>query len=98
MSTSRFDPNVDHGFDDRLPVASGLNPEWLKTQKSKKKGSAGSEAHRSTEDMDDEAALSTRPDFPLSPKFDRNAANERLEKAKPSKRNPSRKNAVHFTI
>jgi hypothetical protein len=43
--------------------------------------------------LDDEAALSTRPDFPLSPdRFDREAANAKLAKA--SKRNPFRKNEV----
>jgi hypothetical protein len=87
--------NVDDDLDGRLPVASGLNPSWLKAQNTKKKDTA---VHRATESMDDEAALSTRPDFPPSPNFDRKAATEQLERAQLNIRNPSRKNAVRFSI
>jgi hypothetical protein len=46
--------------------------------------------------MDDEAALSTRPDFPLSPKIDRNQVQAKLAKA--GRRNPNRKNTARLII
>lgn len=46
--------------------------------------------------MDDEAALSTRPDFPLSPKIDRNQLQANLAGA--SRRNLNRKNTVRLII
>ena len=70
-------------------VASGLNTAWLRKQKSRKR-----HAVEVAEKMDDEAALSTRPDFPPSPKFDRKAANIQLAKANLDKHNPARKNMV----
>ena len=72
-------------------VASGLNTAWLEDQKSRKKCAA-----EVAEKMDDEAALSTRPDFPPTQKFDRKAANALLAKANLEKRDPSRKNIVCF--
>jgi hypothetical protein len=76
---------------DRLPTASGLNAAWLASSRSKKKGAGATEAANHT--LNDEAALSTQPDFPLSPdQFDRAAVNAKLAKA--SKRNPLRKNEV----
>jgi hypothetical protein len=80
----------------RLPVASGLNVKWASTSKSKStKAKATVETAKR---MDDEAALSTRPDFPPSPeKFDREGANYQLARA--NKRDPSRKNKVcHSTL
>jgi hypothetical protein len=72
-----------------LPTASGLNIAWLAASRSKKQGATEVEKHM----LDDEAALSTRPDFPRSPdKFDHEAANAALLKA--SKRNLTRQNAV----
>jgi len=48
--------------------------------------------------MNDEAALSTRPDFLPSPKFDCKATSAQLAKAKLDKCNTSRKNAVGFYV
>jgi hypothetical protein len=62
----------------RLPTASSLNPAWLAASHSKKQGATEAEKHM----LDDEAALSTRPDFPRSPdKFEHEAANAALVKA-----------------
>jgi hypothetical protein len=77
-----------HVMTTRLPTASGLNAAWLTGSRSRK-GATEAVKHI----LDDEAALSTRPDFPPSPaRFDREAANAKLAKA--SKRNMSRKNEV----
>ena len=72
-------------------VTSGLNTAWLEEKKSRKKRAA-----EFAEKMDDEAALSTRPNFPPTQKFDCKAANTLLAKANLEKRNPSRKNTVCF--
>jgi hypothetical protein len=77
------------------PVASGLNTAWLEASKSKKKAATDT-ANETTETMDDEAALSTRPDFPLSPKIDRNQLQANLAGA--SRRNLNRKNTVRLII
>jgi hypothetical protein len=54
-------------------LATGLNTTWIAAQKAKK--------HTIVQEMDDDAAISTRPDFPPSPEFDRKAADAQLEKA-----------------
>lgn len=83
---------VDRKFDDSLPVASGLNTEWVKVQKAKNKGPT-----EVAQCMDDEAALSTRPDYPPSPtKFDREVADARLATAKAGTSRSKRKNTVRF--
>jgi hypothetical protein len=64
----------------RLPVASGLNIAWVAPQRPQKskKGIVDS----NVEVMDDQVALSTRPDFLASPDaFDRRAAAAQLLKA-----------------
>ena len=72
----------------RLPVASSLNATWMASSRSKK-GATEVTKHA----LDDDAAMSTRPSFALSPnRFDREAANAKLVKA--TKRNPLRKNDV----
>ena len=80
--------------DNRLPVASGLNVKWATAPKSKSKSNKTKPGTaEATKSMDDEAALSTRPDFPPSPeKFDREGANNQLARA--NKRDLSRKNTV----
>lgn len=80
--------DVDH-HDCSANIASGLNTAWHEAQKSKKK-----RVTIATEKMDNAAAMSMRPNFPPSPRFDRQAANDQLAKVKPDKRNPSRKNTV----
>ena len=70
-----------------LPVASGFNPNWLKSS-AKLKG--GEQAIQPTMAFDDDAALSTRPDFPPSPiGFDRQRANAKISNA--TQRNPAQK-------
>ena len=65
-----------------------MNPAWLTSSQSKK-GASDAAKHM----LDDEAALSTWPDFPISPdQFDCEAANAKLAKA--SKHNPLCKNDV----
>jgi len=67
-------------------LASGLNATWIAVQKAKKL--------TIVHEMDDDAVISTRPDFPASPEFDRKAADAQLEKANMNRRNLSRKNMV----
>jgi hypothetical protein len=75
---------VDCKCNNSLPVASGLSAEWVKArmtvkaQKTKKKGPT-----QVTQCMDDDAALSTRPDYPPSPtKFNRKVADAKLATAR----------------
>jgi hypothetical protein len=69
----------------RLPVASGLNFKRLDVSK------RGVDEKEAMGGIDDDAAISTRPNFLLSPvKFDRKGATTAITKA--SKRDPSRKN------
>jgi hypothetical protein len=82
---------IDQMIYRRLPVASGLNIAWVAPQRPQKskKGIVDS----NVEVMDDQVALSTRPDFPASPSaFDRRAAAAQLSKA--NQRNSSRINKV----
>lgn len=78
----------------RLPVASGFNPNWLKASelaKSKGRKQATIQPIQSTMAFDDDAALSTRPDFPPSPiNFDRQRANAKISNAA-QRSNPARK-------
>lgn len=81
---------VDRKFDDSLPVASGLNTEWVKAQKNKGPTEVA-------QCMGDEAALSTRPDYPPSPtKFDRKAADAKIATARANTGRSTRKNMVRF--
>ena len=81
---------MTHGeHEHRLPTASGLNVTWLAASRSRKQGATEAAKHM----LDDEATLSTQPDFPCSPdKFDHEAANVILAKA--SKHNLTHQNAV----
>ena len=85
---------VDRKFNISPPVASGLSTEWVKAQKTKK-GST-EVAHC----VDDEAALSTRPDYPPSPtKFNRNVADAKFATARAKARaggRSTRENTVRF--
>jgi len=75
-----------------LLVASGLNTKWVKVQKAKNKGPT-----EVAQCMDDEAALSTRPDYPPLPtKFDREVADARLATAKAGTSRSKQKNTIHF--
>lgn len=70
-----------------LPIASGFNPNWLKASKG---GNQPKQAIQPTMAFDDDAALSTRPDFPPSPiGFDRQRANAKISNA--TQHNPARK-------
>jgi hypothetical protein len=72
---------------------SGLKAAWVAPKKAK--GAAGTVAMdlETRETMDDQVALSTRPDFPPSPSaFDCRVAAARVSKA--NQCNPSRNNKV----
>ena len=88
---------VDLKFDNSLPVASGLSGEWLKAQKTVKAQKAKEGPTEIGQCMDDEAALSTRPDYPPSPtKFDRIAADAMLATARAGTSRSIRKNTVRL--
>ena len=86
---------VDHEFDDSLPVASGLSGEWAKTKSAKSAKSAKKGPTEATQCVDDEAALSTRPDYPPSPtKFDRRAADAKFTTVGTGAARAARRNVV----
>ena len=86
---------VDHEFNDSLPVASGLSGEWAKTKSAKSAKLAKKGPTEATQCVDDEAALSTRPDYPPSPtKFDRRAVDAKFATVRAGARQPARRNAV----
>jgi hypothetical protein len=89
---SRFYMLVNHKLYNRQAIASGLNAAWIKAQKSRKKGTM-------VQGMDDDMALSTRPDFPPSPKLDRKAVHAQLATAKAGGTQSTQKNLVRsFTV
>ena len=92
---------ADRKFDNSLPVASGLNTEWVKAQKRVKAPKTKKGPTEMVHCMNDEAALSTRPDYRPSPtKFDRKAADAKvaakLATAKAGTGRSTRENMVRF--
>jgi hypothetical protein len=75
----------------RQPVASGLSAAWLKAQRCQKM-----RAIESAHVMGDDMALSTRPDYPPSLEFDREAANAKVATMEAGFSRSTRKNNVYF--